>query len=148
MSPEIYPIRKDAQPEFSNRVYLVDTTVWVKFLRGIEPSLKEKLSSLVLEGKAFTTEIIIMEILRGAKSDKEYNSLYEDLTALPQLSLDSHVWEIAWKVGYNLRKAGVNVPMTDILIASIAVRHKAILMHSDKHFKLITKHTTFKAVEI
>ncbi len=89
-----------------------------------------------------------MEILRGAKSDGEYNILYDDLTALPQLSLDSNVWETAWKTGYKLRKAGVNVPLVDILISSIAIYHKVILMHSDKHFKLIAKHTNLKTVEI
>lgn len=128
-------------------VYLIDTTVWVKFLRGIEPSLKEKLSPLILEGKAFTTELIIMEILRGAKSEKEYNTLYEDLIALPLLSLDSYVWEIAWKTGYTLRRTGVNIPLTDVLIASVAMRYKGTLMHSDKHFKLIARHTTLRIIE-
>ena len=53
--------------------FLVDTTIWVKYLRGLDLSLKSRISSLVLEERVHTSEIIIMEILRGAKSDKEYN---------------------------------------------------------------------------
>ncbi|HCC69294.1 MAG TPA: hypothetical protein DEP99_05345 [Nitrospiraceae bacterium] len=41
-------------------------------------SLRNHISSLALEYRVYTSEIIIMEILRGAKSDREYNMLYDD----------------------------------------------------------------------
>ena len=127
--------------------FLVDTTIWIKFLRGLDVSLKEHVSSLVLEGRAFTSEIIILEILRGAKSDKEYNMLYQDFLALPQLPVDVGVWETAWKTAYKLRKSGINAPMADVVISSIALHNKCTLLHADKHFNLIAKHTELKAVE-
>jgi hypothetical protein len=89
-----------------------------------------------------------MEILRGAKSDREYQMLREDLLALPQVSIDQKVWEAAWKNSYKLRKSGINAPMADVLISSIAIYYKLTLMHSDKHFNLIAKHTELKAVEV
>jgi len=128
--------------------FLVDTTVWVKYLRGLDASLKGRISSLVLEERVFTSEIIIMEILRGAKFDKEYNMLYQDFLALPQLAIDHDVWEMAWKTAYELRKIGVNIPMVDIIISAVAMHYKCILMHSDKHFNLIAKHTGLKAMEV
>lgn len=128
--------------------FLIDTTIWVKYLRGIDPSLKDRLRSLVLEDRAFTSEVIIMEILRGAKSDKEYDLLYQDFLSIPQLSINSNVWETAWRTAYKLRKSGVNTPMADILISAVAIYHKCTLMHSDKHFTLIAKHSGLKALEV
>lgn len=127
--------------------YLIDTTIWVGYLRGLDASLKDRLGPLVLEGRACTSDVIIMEILRGAKSDREYSMLYEDFLALPRLETDERVWETAWKAAYKLRKGGVNVPLTDVLIASIAVRHGCALMHSDKHFRVISGRMGLKTVE-
>jgi hypothetical protein len=132
----------------SSERFLVDTTVWVKYLRGLDITLKDRISSLVLEGRVYTSEIIIMEILRGAKSDREYNMLYQDFLALPQLAINHGVWETAWKTAYTLRKIGVNIPMADVIISAVAMYHKCALMHSDKHFNLLAKHTGLKIFEI
>lgn len=128
--------------------FLIDTTVWVKFLRGLDLSLKEKLSALVLEDRVFTSEVIIMEILMGAKSDKEYNMLYQDFLALPQLVIDHNVWETAWKTAYKLRRNGINIPMADVIISATAMYYNYALMHSDKHFTLLAKHTGLKIIEV
>lgn len=128
--------------------FLVDTSVWVKCFRGLDISLKERISSLVLEDRVFVSEIIIMEILRGAKSDKEYKMLYEDFLAIPQLKTDHDVWEMAWKTAYKIRKIGINVPMVDVIISVTAMRYKCTLMHSDKHFNLLAKHTGLRVIEV
>jgi len=128
--------------------FLVDTTLWVKFLRGLDSGLRERLSSLTLEDRVFTCDIIIMEILRGALSEKNYSALREDLVALPQLAIDHAIWEEAWKMAFVLRKKGANVPAVDIIIAAVASHNKCILMHADKHFGLIAKHTNLKVLAL
>jgi len=92
-----------------------------------------------LEARAVTTKIVILEILRGAKSQKEYNQLYADFMALPILKLNNTIWEKSYKVGFKLRKMGINVPLADILIATIASDYNCSLLHRDKHFPLIKK---------
>lgn len=126
--------------------FLIDTTVWVKYLRGMDLSMKDRISALVLEDKAMTSEIIVLEILRGARSGREYRMLYEDFLALPVLNMDRAVWETAWETAYKLRKKGINVPMADVMISAIAIHYKCTLMHCDKHFTLVSKHTGLKAV--
>ena len=121
--------------------YLVDTTVWVMFLRGMDERVKERLTVLLAEEMVFTTELIIMEILRGARSDKDYKMLHQDFLALPQLETDHYVWEKAWEISYKLRKNGVNVPLTDTMISTIAIHYGCTLLHSDKHFDMVAKYT-------
>ncbi len=38
----------------------------------------------------------------------------------------------------------MNLPHTDIFIAASALSEKAILIHADSHFDLISKHTDVK----
>lgn len=131
-----------------NKQFLVDTSIWIKCFREDNKSLQTQISSLILGKRVFTSEIIILEILRGAKSDKEYNSLYEDFLALPLLEINRKVWETAWKIAYKLRKKGVNAPLTDVLISGVALYYKCHLIHSDKHFNLISKLTDLKTMEL
>ena len=112
---------------------LIDTTIWVLYFKG-EKELESRIRSLILEDRAVATEIIILEILRGAKSPKEYNQLYEDLKALPVIRLNEAVWEKSYRVGFELKKAGINMPLADILIAMVASHYNCLLLHRDKHF--------------
>jgi predicted nucleic acid-binding protein len=62
-----------------------------------------------------------------------------NLTVLPRLPMEGAVWERARKTGYLLRKKGINAPLTDILIAALAIEHSCVLLHDDRHFSLISK---------
>ncbi len=128
--------------------FLVDTTVWVKFLRGEDKKLREKLSALVLHNRAYTSEIIIMEILRGARSDREYRMLYDDFRALPYLPVNTDVWETAWKTAYKLRKKGLTIPLADVIIVSTALHYNCVLMHSDKHFDPAARHLKLRTIKL
>ncbi len=117
---------------------LIDTIIWVLYFRG-EKDVEDKVRSIILEDRAATTEIIVLEILRGARSQKEYDQLKGDLKALHLLRLNQAIWERSYHMGFKLRKAGINVPLTDILIAVIASYYQCSLIHRDKHFPLMTK---------
>ncbi len=115
---------------------LIDTTIWILYFRG-EEKIKKDIQSLILEDRASTCQIIIFEILRGAKSKKEYDKLYNGLKALTVLPLNESIWEESYKVGFELKKAGIDVPLVDLLIAMLAYHYKCLLIHRDKHFSLI-----------
>jgi len=44
----------------------------------------------------------------------------------------------------SIRRKGVTIPYTDILIASTALAHEAILLHADAHFDLAAQITGLK----
>ena len=128
--------------------FLIDTTVWVNYLQGLDESVRDRLAVLVNEERAFTSEIVILEILRGAKSEKEYSMLLEDFLALPQLPLDRKTWEIAWGNAFVLKQKGVTIPLVDLLISALAIRYECGLLHRDKHFSLLSKHLGIKAIHL
>lgn len=118
-------------------IFLVDTTIWIHFLRGTDVKFQECLVPLIMTDRAATTPVVVMEILRGAKSQKDYDKLSKDLAALRTFDLSPKVWERACKLGYTLRHKGINAPLTDTLIAAVAQEYDAILLHDDRHYEMI-----------
>ena len=127
------------------RLLLIDTSIWILSLRadGLKKAVERTKKSLE-EDTAATTEIIILELLGGEKREQEYRELLEDLQALPLLSITEKVWSSAFRLSFELRKKGIVVPSTDILIAAVAIDYNCILLHFDAHFDLIAKHTPLK----
>lgn len=128
----------------TNELILVDTTVWIHFLRGSGIQFQERIVPLIMADKLATTPIVIMEILRGAKSQKEYDKLSKDLAALRCFDISAKVWERACKLGYTLRHKGLNAPITDTLIAAVAQENNARLLHDDRHFEMIASISPLK----
>ncbi len=118
-------------------IVLVDTTIWIHFLRGTDVKFRERLVPLIMTDRVATTPVVIMEILRGAKSQKEYDKFSKDLAALRSFDLSTKVWERACKLAYTLRHKGINAPLTDTLIAAVAQEFNVLLLHDDRHYEMI-----------
>ena len=123
-----------------NDLFLVDTSVWIFALRK-DPviQIKDRIDSLLKEDTVVTTGIIKLEILTGAKSEKEYRRLKRRFDALESLKTDDELWRGACEHGFKLRHRGLSVPSTDVLIASCALQAGAVLLHADAHFDLMEK---------
>lgn len=125
--------------------FLVDTSVWILALRkDFVSDVKDRIDHLLRENTIVTTGIIMVEILSGAKTEKGFRRLKKGLDALDRVETDSSVWEEASELGFTLRRKGVTVPHTDILIATCALRASAVVVHADAHFDLMAKHSPLK----
>jgi len=124
---------------------LVDTSAWLLALRKkYLPSVKERIDILLGEDRVATAGIIKLELLGGAKTESEFYRLKSRLDALFTVETDESVWERASELAFELRRQGITVPYTDILIASSALKLKASILHVDYHFDLMAKHTEIK----
>jgi predicted nucleic acid-binding protein len=123
-----------------NELFLVDTSVWIFALRK-EPvvQIRDRIDSLLKDDAVITTGIIKLEILAGAKTEKEYRRLKSRFDALESVETDDGVWRKACEHGFKLRRRGLTIPSTDILIATCALQTGAILLHADVHFELMEK---------
>lgn len=123
-----------------NERFLVDTSFWVFALgKNSIPRIRDRIDGLLREDAVVTTGVIKLEILSGAKTEKEYTRLKNRLDALESLETDESLWQAACKHGFTLRRKGMTIPSTDILIATCAVRAGMILLHADAHFDLMVK---------
>jgi len=122
-------------------MYLVDTSVWIDFLRGRNVPHVAALSSL-LEGDEVigVAPIIVQEILQGADSEarfEKWRRYFSDLFCyLPNDPEATHV-SAAWLYLQCRRKGKTPRSSNDCLIARIAVEHDLMLLHNDRDFEAI-----------
>jgi predicted nucleic acid-binding protein len=119
-------------------MFLIDSSAWVEYLRPKgSKKVKERIRDILQKEEAVSCGIIVVEILRGSKDEKDFQSLNASLRSLPQIPIDEDVIERASKWGFILDRKGKIVSTTDLLIASAAYK-KARLIHLDRDFELIS----------
>lgn len=124
---------------------LIDTSAWLFALKkNFHPAIKERIEKILVENDVAINGIIELELLGGAKTEKEYDRLKNRLDALYYIESTKSLWDISSKLAFDLKRKGINVPYTDIFIAASALKEKAMLLHADSHFDIIAKHTGLK----
>ncbi|MGD0627362.1 MAG: PIN domain nuclease [Thermodesulfobacteriota bacterium] len=118
-------------------MFLIDSSVWVEYLRPTgSQKVKERVRGILQKEEAVSCGIVIVEILRGAKNEKEFQTLKDSLVNLPQIPIDERVIERAANWGFLLDRKGRSISTTDLFIASAAYKN-ACLLHSDNDFKVM-----------
>jgi len=125
--------------------FLIDTSAWIFALRkDFVPAIKDRVSHLLGEHIVLTSGMIKLEILGGAKTEKEFQRLKARLDALDTVETNTSLWEKAYALAFKLRRKGITVPYTDILIAACALKTGSTLVHADAHFDLMANHIGLK----
>ena len=119
--------------------YLVDTSVWVEFLRGEKKAIKRRLENLLDENRAIVSGIILAELLTGIGDEKEQRFLEECFLGLPFLEGTREIFATAGKMGATLRKKGITIPVSDLLIAALAKAHAMTVLTLDNHFLTLAR---------
>jgi len=119
--------------------YLVDTSVWVEFLRGEKTAIKKRLENLLDENRAVVTGIILAELLTGINNEKDQRFLEECFLGLPFLESPREIFATAGKMGTALRKKGITMPLSDLLIAALAKTHGLTVLTLDNHCQILAR---------
>lgn len=120
-------------------MYLVDSSAWIEYFRpNGSPAVKGRVREILAREEACTCGIVIVEVLRGARTEKDWAALHESLTSLPQIPVDDAVVSKAARWGFQLDRKGATFSTTDLLIAA-AAHGKAILIHRDADFKYMAR---------
>ncbi len=123
---------------------LVDTSVWITFFRGKDPSLVDLIGTLLKSGKAIYTGIIALELINGAKGNKELEVLRDTFDAMQCVPITEKTYLSAGKLGYDVARKGYTLSAVDLLIAQTAIESGSSLMTYDEHFSVIAKHGPLK----
>jgi predicted nucleic acid-binding protein len=129
-----------------NELFLVDTSIWLEVLppgRGSQ-ELRERIDGLLAGDLVATMGMVRLELLRGTHSQEEWEKLNERLSALHLLPVTEEHWQEAARMGFQLRRQGITVPFTDLLIGAVAMKANAVLVHRDHHFDLIASRLPLK----
>jgi len=123
-------------------VIVVDTTVWIDFLRGRGTRFDVHLASLIdADAPIALTDIIYTEVLQGVRDDEVYRELRAVLRAHPILrprGLETFdqaagLYRIARRRALTIRRT------VDCLIAATCLETGAELFHNDRDFDTLAR---------
>jgi predicted nucleic acid-binding protein len=119
---------------------IVDTTVWIDFFKGRETDQVGKLEKLLSEETdAFTTGLIVQEVLSGIKRKRERERVRKEfahfIVVMP--TFDTHIqaaeiFDVCQKKGYTIRS------VIDCLIAALALEYDLTILESDRDYGYIS----------
>jgi predicted nucleic acid-binding protein len=120
-----------------NIMIIVDTSVWIEFLRNKDSNISNHLKQLLRSGKVAITGMILAEILQGIKNPGEAAAVKKSFESLPFIEIKKEVWQLAGETSASLRKKGITIPLSDIIIGVIAAGEKHEIFTLDSHFEKI-----------
>jgi len=112
---------------------LADTSVWIEFFKS-RSATGDALEKLIKEYRVWTCGIVLFELIKGVKSEAEKITAMDTLLSLEYIEMSPLLWKNAGEIAASLKKEGKNLPMSDIFIASLAIKHNLQIFTLDKHF--------------
>ena len=116
---------------------LVDTSVWVTADRLPSSPEAVELRSLLTRDEVATTDVVIAEVLQGAPSLDSFRELADKLQGVHLLHADAEVWLEAAELSFHLRRSGLATALSDLLIATVALRAGIPVFTSDNDFSRV-----------
>lgn len=117
---------------------LIDTSLWIDFTRARTPAkLKHLIAPYILDPDAHIADPIRFEILRNA-TPQESRLIQRHFQTFPVLAVPPDLWSAAALLGQQSRQKGVTIGALDLLIATVALHHGAMLITFDDDFQKIS----------
>ena len=126
---------------------LVDTSAWIEFLRATGSEAHLRLRSALEGGVELAgTDVIVMELLAGARDDADRDRLRRLVYGLEFLAVEGPGdYEQAADLYRRCRRGGETPrKLSDCLIAAVAIRAGAELLAADADFEAIARHTDLR----
>jgi predicted nucleic acid-binding protein len=128
-------------------VVVVDSSAWVELFRDTRSPVALALERLLREqADLAVTEIVVLELLAGARNEVELRELQARLHAFPVLPLDGLAAHEAAAALYRAcRRAGETIrTLLDCLVAVPVIRTDSTLLAADRDFEVLARHTPLR----
>jgi predicted nucleic acid-binding protein len=116
-----------------NDKVLVDTSVWIDFLRG-DQGVVSVLGALIRSGRVVVSGQILQEVLQGSRDEKAFRKLEAGMSVWEAGSEEQADFIEAARIFARLRWTGITIPPTDCLVAAFAIRRQLWLYALDGDF--------------
>lgn len=127
---------------------LVDSSVWIDFLRGKPTPQAEWLDRHLDVEVLAVGDLILAEVLQGVRDDRRFDEARRLLGQLEQIVVGGTALAVEAARNYRrLRAAGVTVRGTvDVLIATRCLADGLRLLHGDRDFDAFERHLGLRVV--
>ena len=127
---------------------LVDSSVWIAHLRGRRTPATAKLEEAVTREPLLVGDLILLEILQGARDDAHARLIERGLRQYAIVPLlDADLAPRAARNYRKLRELGITIRKTaDIIIGTFCIERRHTLLHDDRDFAPMEEHLGLKVV--
>lgn len=130
---------------------LVDSSVWIDFLREEESAARQTLEQLIeKQADLAITEIIFTEVLQGIRGDGDFLMIRDYLLEFPiyrPQGLETYLH--AAQLYRNCRKRGKTIRKAlDCIIAAVCIENDLVLLHQDSDFTSIAECCPLKCYQV
>ena len=115
---------------------IVDTTVWIDYLRGTSTAQVTWLEEAMERQRLGLVDLILCEVLQGVRTHAHLEEVRQALSRFAIFTTGGTALAIAAASNYvALRRQGYTVRKTiDCLIATFCLMHDHTLLHNDRDF--------------
>ena len=121
---------------------LVDSSVWIAHLRGPLTPATAKLEAAVTFEPILVGDLILLEILQGARDEPHAARIKRGLRRFQIVPLlDADLAPRAARNYRRLRDMGITIRKTnDIIIGTFCIERGCLLLHDDRDFVAMEEH--------
>ena len=125
---------------------VVDTSVWVDYLKKKAVAQTLLINSFIDKNEVVTLPVILQEVLQGIREEALFESVKAAFLTFKKIEYNSIDAALqAASLFRFLRSKGATIRKpNDCLIACICIENNFQLLHNDKDFDNIAKHTSLK----
>jgi predicted nucleic acid-binding protein len=119
----------------ANEPVLIDTSYWIEYFNRPGTQRAIAVEALIRDDRAALTGVILAELLQGTRTEEEFSELRSALAAVIWVETTRAVYSRAGRLGFELRRRGVTVPLTDCVVAATAESVGGRILTLDSHFE-------------
>ncbi|AHG44940.1 DNA-binding protein [Rhizobium leguminosarum bv. trifolii CB782] len=121
---------------------VVDSSVWITHLRGIESAARRRLQDIEDPLEILVGDLTLLEVLQGARNERHAATIE---ASLRQFTIRPMLGEsLAIRAARNyrlLRERGITVRKTmDLIIGTFCIQEGHSLLHDDRDFDPMAEH--------
>jgi predicted nucleic acid-binding protein len=123
-------------------VIVVDSTVWIDFLKGRNVPHVRRLEAALGTTEIVVGDLILCEVLQGLDGEREAREVEALLRRFEIASMTEDAIAVAAARNFrSLRRRGITIRKTiDLLIGTWCIESRRPLLHNDKDFRPMALH--------
>ena len=120
-----------------NSRILIDTSIWIDYFKGQDKNILDKVKDLVVSLRAVLCGVVLSELLSGIRKAGDRENLKGIVDAIDYVEVSKSTWVQAGETFSELRQRGLTIPLSDLVVSSLARENDYELWSRDSHFDCI-----------